>query len=162
MVLALITNLKNTPLMGVITDEMKNLVDKQKLGFAATVSSDNTPNLSPKGTITVWDEEHLIFADIKSPKTMENLKQNPSVEINVVDPILRKGYRFKGTATILTDGDKYNKMIVRYKEQGVKSEINAIALIKVDTVGEVTSPLYDLGYSEEEIKTRWKKHYLNF
>ncbi len=141
---------------------MKNLVEKQKLGFAATVSADNTPNLSPKGTITVWDEEHLIFADIKSPKTMENLKQNPSIEINVVDPILRKGYRFKGTATIVTDGEKYDKMILHYKKQGVKSEINAIVLIKVDTTNEVTSPLYDLGYSEEEIKTKWKKHYLNF
>ena len=51
------------------TDDIKNLLAKQKLGFVATVSPDNTPNLSPKGTIIVWNDD-LIFADIKSPNTM--------------------------------------------------------------------------------------------
>ena len=39
-----------------------------------------------------------MFADLASPGTIEDLATNPHVEINVVDPILRKGYRFKGTA----------------------------------------------------------------
>ena len=77
--------------MAEITDEMKNLLSKQKLGFVATVSPDSTPNLSPKGTIIVWNND-LIFADIKSPNTIANLKKNPSIEINVVDPLIRRGY----------------------------------------------------------------------
>lgn len=147
--------------MGIITDQMKNLVIHQKLGFVATVSPDNTPNLSPKGTLTVWDDDHLIFADIKSPKTIANLSENPSIEINVVDPLKRRGYRFKGTAYIITKGDKYKKIISHYKEQGIKSEINAIVMTKVDTIGEIISPLYDLGYSEKEIISKWKKYYLS-
>ena len=71
--------------MVVITEEVKNFVNFQKLGYVATVSNDNTPNLSPKGTIIVLDESHLVFADIQSPKTIENLEHNPSIEINVVD-----------------------------------------------------------------------------
>jgi len=90
--------------MGLFTNEIKNLIEQQKLGYVATVSPDNTPNLSPKGTISVWDDEHLVFADIKSPKTMANLEKNSSVEINVVDPIARKGYRFKGIGKILSSG----------------------------------------------------------
>ena len=97
--------------MGLITNEIKNFIEQQKLGYVATVSPDNTPNLSPKGTISVWDDEHLVFADIKSPKTMANLEKNPSLEINVVDPITRKGYRFKGTGTILGSGLEYDKII---------------------------------------------------
>lgn len=147
--------------MGVITNEMKSLVEKQKLGYVATVSPDNTPNLSPKGTVTVWDDDHLIFADIRSPQTITNLKKNPSVEINVVDPILRKGFRFKGAATIITEGKTYNKIVQYYKNQGVKSEINSIVLIKIDYIKEITSPLYDLGYSEEQMQAKWKKHYLS-
>ena len=95
---------------GLISNDMKELIEKQKLGYVATISPDNTPNLSPKGTISVWDETHLIFADIKSPKTMSNLEKNPSVEINVVDPISRKGYRFKGISTILSSGEEYEKI----------------------------------------------------
>ena len=65
--------------MGLITNEMKELIDQQKLGYVATVSPDKTPNLSPKGTLSVWNEDNLIFADIKSPKTVCNLEENPSI-----------------------------------------------------------------------------------
>jgi uncharacterized protein len=50
-----------------ISDEMKRIVLEQRLGFAATVCADETPNLSPKGTTTVLDDEHLLFADIHPP-----------------------------------------------------------------------------------------------
>jgi predicted pyridoxine 5'-phosphate oxidase superfamily flavin-nucleotide-binding protein len=50
-----------------LTDDMKRIVLEQRLGYAATVCADGTPNLSPKGTTTVFDDEHLMFADIHSP-----------------------------------------------------------------------------------------------
>jgi DNA-binding transcriptional ArsR family regulator len=31
--------------------------------------------------------------------------------------------------------------------------------VKIEKVSEVLSPLYDLGYTEEELKTKWKKYY---
>ena len=145
-----------------ISDEVKRFLEHQKLGFVATVSPDNTPNVSPKGTILAWDDEHIIFADIKSPQTISNLENNPSVEINVIDPILRKGYRFKGQGKILEDNEEFSKILKFYAEKGTKSKINAVVMVKVDTLSEVTSPLYDLGFSEEEIKEKWKKHYLSF
>ena len=148
--------------MAKISDEIKNFLERQKLGFVATISPDNTPNVSPKGTILAWDDEHLIFADIKSPQTISNLENNPSVELNVIDPILRKGYRFKGKGKILRDNEEFSKILKFYEEKGIKSKINAVVMIKVNTLSEVTSPLYDLGFSEEEIKETWKKHYLSF
>jgi predicted pyridoxine 5'-phosphate oxidase superfamily flavin-nucleotide-binding protein len=84
--------------MGALTDDMKRVVEEQQLGFVATVCPDGSPNLSPKGTLAVWDDDHLVFADICSPGTIANLTANPAIEINVVDPLVRKGYRFKGTA----------------------------------------------------------------
>ena len=52
-----------------LTDEMKQLVERQRLGFVATVCPNGMPNLSPKGTVCVLDDDHLIFADIRSPAT---------------------------------------------------------------------------------------------
>jgi len=144
-----------------ISDEIKNFIERQKLGFVATVSPNGTPNVSPKGTILVW-ENSVIFADIKSPQTMINLEKNPMVEINVVDPLLRKGYRFKGKARILRENDEFTKILKHYQDKGIKSKINAIVKVQIETLSEITSPLYDLGYSEEEIKEKWKKHYLSF
>ena len=90
--------------MGILTDHMKKVVVEQRLGYIATVCPDGTPNLSPKATMRVWDDDHLVFADIASPGTVANLKQNPAIEINIVDPMIRKGYRFKGTAEIVPPG----------------------------------------------------------
>ncbi len=90
--------------MCILTDDMQRVVREQKLGFVATVCPDGTPNLSPKGTTTVWDDEHLIFADIRSPRTVANLRHNPSVEVNVADPVSHKGFRFKGTAELIGEG----------------------------------------------------------
>jgi uncharacterized protein len=62
--------------MVVLTEDMKRVVREQRLGFAATVCPDGTPKLSPKGTTAVWDDEHLVFADIRSPQTVRNLRAN--------------------------------------------------------------------------------------
>ena len=75
-----------------------------------------------------------------------------------MDPISRKGYRFKGISTILSSGPEFDKIISHYMDNGIKSKINKIVQIKVSSINEITSPLYDLGYSEDDIKKRWKKH----
>ena len=141
----------------ILTEEMQRVVREQRLGFVATVCPDGTPNLSPKGTTTVWDDEHLIFADIRSPQTMANLRLNPSIEVNVVDPILRKGFRFKGTAEIIDGGDPFAEIIEFYRRRGVVSHINAIVLIKVERAAPLISPVYDLGLTEEEVRKRWQR-----
>ena len=144
----------------IIEYKIRDFVNFQKLGFVATVNSDNTPNLSPKGTVRIWDDENLVFADINSPKTIENLNNNNSIEINVVDPIKRRGYRFKGKSTIISDGDLYQEIVDYYEKNGTKNKINSIVMIKVDDISEVISPLYDLGISENDISKKWIKHFL--
>jgi len=142
-----------------ITREIKDFLNLQKLGYVATVSSDGKPNISPKGTIIGWSSETLAFADIRSPDTMKNLVDNPDVEINVIDPLLRKGYLFQGKARILQDGTLYQEILNHYRKNGIKSPINSIILVDVSCISDVISPLYDLGISEDEIKSKWQKHF---
>ena len=145
-----------------ITEKIRKFVSQQKLGFVATVSPDGTPNLSPKGTISVLDENTLVFANIRSPQTIENLEKNPSIEINIVDPFSRRGYRFKGIAKIISDGEEYKKILLSYKQNGIKTTIKSIVMVNVKQILEVTSPLYDVGYTEEELRIKWKKYYSSF
>jgi predicted pyridoxine 5'-phosphate oxidase superfamily flavin-nucleotide-binding protein len=145
--------------MGIITKEIKEFVNKVKLGFAATVCPDGTPNLSPKGTTIAWDDEHLAFADIHSPGTIENLQLNPAIEINVVDIFTRKGYRFKGVGKVYSDGPIFEKVIAYFKEAGSKHTIKNIVLIKIDRVMPVFSPAYDTGLSEYEVRNRWIEYW---
>lgn len=140
---------------------MQKLLDEQKLGYVATVSEDGIPNLSPKGTIIRWVENKLAFADIRSPNTIKNLEKNPRLEINIVDPLLRKGFRVKGTGTIIKNGSEYDKILETYRTRGIKSPIGAIVVVTIDLIDELTSPLYDLGFTEEQIRKKWKKHFMN-
>src|SRR5205809_7400151 len=95
--------------VGILTREMQQVVHEQRLGYVASVCPDGTPNLSPKGTVAVWDADHLAFAHLHSPGTVANIEAgNVVVEINVVDPIVRKGYRFKGPATVHREGRTYD------------------------------------------------------
>jgi predicted pyridoxine 5'-phosphate oxidase superfamily flavin-nucleotide-binding protein len=145
--------------MGVLNSDMKRLVERQRLGFVATVCPDGTPNLSPKGTTTVWDDDHLIFADIHSPGSVANLRQNPAVEVNVVDPMVRKGYRFKGTARVLADGELFDEILAFYRKSGSAHTIKHIVLIRVERVLPVVSPAYDSGATEEEVRGRWQDYW---
>jgi len=146
--------------MGPLTADMKRVVEEQRLGFVATVCPDGTPNLSPKGTTAVWDDDHLVFANIRSPGTISNLRKNPNVEVNVVDPFLRKGYRFKGIASVVESGPLYDKAIAFYKERGSRvSAIHEVVMVRVQSARPIESPSYDLGLSEDEVRGRWERHY---
>ncbi len=138
---------------------MKRVVHEQRLGYVATVCPDGTPNLSPKGCTAVGDDDHLVFADVRSPGTIRNLRHHPVAEINVVDPIARRGFRFKGTCTVHAEGELYEKIVAFFQDRGVRSAIRSVVLVRVERALPITSPAYDLGATEEEIRKRWKAHY---
>lgn len=143
-----------------LTEQMKRTVTDQSLGFVATVRPDGTPALSPKGTTRVWDDDHLVFLHIHSAGTVANLASNPAVEINVVDPIRRKGWRFAGCATVHTHGALFDQVITWYDRPGSASAARAVVLIEINRAEELISPAYDTGASEQEIAHHWRQHHL--
>src|SRR5215475_9554876 len=148
--------------MVALTFDMRRRVEAE-LGFVATTCPDGTPNLSPKGTIAVWDDDHLVFADLRSPGTVDNLRANPSVEVNVVDQLVRKGYRFKGTAAVHTDGATFERGVAFYEARGTvraRERIRSIVVIAVEHASAVTSPAYDLGATEDELREQWRARLL--
>ncbi len=140
--------------MGILTEDMKRVVREQKLVFIATVCPDGTANLSPKGITTVWDDDHLVFAYIRSLQSVQNIEHNPSVEINVVDPLVRKGYRFKGQGIVHRSGDVFQRGCRMYREMGLMPDIRAVVLIRVERALPVFSPAYARGDTEEQVKER--------
>ena len=146
--------------MGILTDDMKRVVRQQRLGFIATVCPDGSPNLSPKGTTTVWDNDHLVFADLASPVTIENLGQNPACEINVIDAFVRKGYRFKGTAQVITSGDLFDEIEESYTtgSRGIQRlglPAKGYVLMTVTKAAPLVSPGYTPGKTEAEMREEW-------
>lgn len=145
--------------MSILTADMKQIVSQLRLGYVATVCPDGTPNLCAQGTLIVWDDAHLMFAEVRSPNTVENLTRNAAIEINVVDPILRRGYRFKGTATVYRDGASFEQGVAFYRAHGSSLPIRSIVLVKVEQARNLVSPEYDTGATEAEVREKWKVYW---
>jgi uncharacterized protein len=60
---------------------------------------------------------------------------------------------------VLTEGDLFDEALAFYGERGVEGEIRAVVLVEVGRAMPLTSPVYDLGASEQEVRERWERHY---
>jgi len=142
-----------------INEEMKRIVSEQRLGYMATICEDGTPNLSPKGLTFVLDDDRLVVGEVRSPQTISNLSTQPIAEINVVDPIARKGFRFKGSCEVHSRGDTFEEILRFLRSQGAESRINSVIVMTVKRALPIVSPIYDSGVQELEVRKRWKQRF---
>jgi uncharacterized protein len=145
-----------------LTEDMKRLVREYPLGFVASVGSDGAPRVSPKGSFVVIDDTTIAYGDIRSPGTNRNLRGDPRVEVNFIDPFVRKGYRFAGAAAIIERGEAgFDTLHAHFRESSLASRMRAIVTIKVARALPLASPIYDDGRSEVDVRksfvTRFRK-----
>jgi uncharacterized protein len=138
-----------------LTPDMRRIIEEQRLGFVATATPDGTPNVSPKGTFVVLGDRTIAFGEIRSPATMRNLRANPRIEVNFVDPFLRKGYRFAGMATVVERGEPGFDTLLPNLRSALAHRIRAIVTIAVTKALPLTSPAYDEGSTEPELRRAW-------
>ena len=100
--------------MAKIPEEVQEFL-KNKMAWVATASPDGLPNTTPKGTVRLIDDEHLVFADLFSLKTRENLQKNPKAAVTVVDEKTHKGYQLKGSAELVDSGPLFDQIVEQLK-----------------------------------------------
>jgi predicted pyridoxine 5'-phosphate oxidase superfamily flavin-nucleotide-binding protein len=142
-----------------LTADMKRVIEEQRLGFVATSAPDGTPNVSPKGTFAVLDDCTIAFGEIRSPGTLQNLKTNPRVEVNFIDVFVRKGFRFAGTVTVVERGSPEFEILLPKLGSALAHRIRAIVTIAVTKALPLTSPAYDDGRTEVELRRSWTKRF---
>lgn len=144
-----------------LTAELKAIIAAYPLGFVASVNEDGTPNLSPKGTFTVIDDETLVFGHIRSPRTMANIEKRPRVEINFMDVLARRAVRVAGTCDVLPKGSAdFEALIPRLSGWGEYVKVmKAIVRVKISKASLILSPAYDLGHTEEELRAQYKEKF---
>ena len=113
-----------------MSDEVKKAVAECSPALVATANKDGQPNVSAKGSLQVIDDEHLVFADIRSPRTIANLKENPQIGIICLNPSTRKGCRIWGKAEIMTSGELFDKLTQEYAARDMK--VNHVVKVTVD------------------------------
>jgi predicted pyridoxine 5'-phosphate oxidase superfamily flavin-nucleotide-binding protein len=137
----------------VIPPAARDAVARYPLCFVATVNEDGSPNVSPKGTVRVWDADHLVFADVASPRTVANVQRDDRVHVNVVDHFARRGWRFAGRARVTDDAAVLDA--IRSEYPGEPYPFEQAVLVRVEDARELVSPSYALGKTESELRAEY-------
>lgn len=124
--------------MAKLTEEMKALVANQQ-AFIATASPEGIPNIGPKGSTRVLDDEHIVFFEMVGRRTYENLKINPNIAIAVLDREKMQGYRFVGKAELITEGELYEQAKQRAEAMKLPTPQAAVK-VKVDEIYNLGAP----------------------
>ncbi len=129
-----------------LTTKVKKCIDKSVLCWLATASINNIPNVSPKEIFNYYDENYIIVANIASPQTLKNIKQNSNVCVSFIDVFVQKGYQVKGKGFIIDKKDKtFSSMeTVLLKMAEGKFPFSTITKIKVESIKPILAPKYIL------------------
>lgn len=142
-----------------LDDDMRQMVAGTILCFVATVNEDGSPNLSPKSSLRVHDDTHLMFANMASPGTVRNLRRDPRVELNCVDIFSRRGYRFIGQATVHSGDDPLYLSLKTdvAAEHGAAIPVHDAVLVEILAATAVISPAYTFidGVTEDVLRTAY-------
>lgn len=135
----------------ILTEKLKEAINKSVLCWLATVSSDGFPNVSPKEIFNHYNDK-IIVANIASPQTVQNIKQNKNVCISFIDILVQKGFQLKGAAKIVknTAADFEKMENVLLKMTGGNFPFESITEITVSTVKPIIAPKYILYPSTTE------------
>ncbi|MFT4031458.1 MAG: pyridoxamine 5'-phosphate oxidase family protein [Siphonobacter sp.] len=129
-----------------INDEVKKYIDKSVLCWLATCNKQNEPNVSPKEMFTYKDDTTLLIANIASPNSIANIKDNPNVCVSFVDVFVQKGFKVKGIATLIDrKEDSFNAEVKPLIDLFTdKFPIKSILKIKVTSADRIQAQSYFL------------------
>jgi predicted pyridoxine 5'-phosphate oxidase superfamily flavin-nucleotide-binding protein len=129
-----------------LSEEIKTYIDKSVLCWLATSSLGNMPNVSPKEIFTYFGSEEIIIANIASPQTVLNIKENTNVCVSFIDILVQKGFQLKGKAEIIEKAnsqfkDREKELI---KMTGGKFPFASITKITIAHAKPIIAPKYFL------------------
>ena len=137
-----------------LTDDMKTLIRNHSAGMVATVNTDGTPAVSPKATFLILSDTQLVFSNIRSPNTVQNIKNRPNVEVCFIDLVLRISARIKGRAKYIEKSEAEPELVRKF-EKAYGDYLDAMSgFVMIDVMESelIFSPAYDLGITEDELR----------
>ncbi|KDE61468.1 hypothetical protein FUSO4_11855, partial [Fusobacterium necrophorum DJ-1] len=79
--------------------------------YVSTVSNEGMPNIGPKRSMRILDENTLIYNENTGKQTMNNILANGKVAVAYADWAKLDGYRFVGKAEVFTEGKYYDEAV---------------------------------------------------
>ncbi len=132
--------------MDLLNDEILASISSSVLCWLATSSADNVPNVSPKEAFAASGHDTLVIANIASPKSAANIRDNPTVCVAFVDIFTQKGFQVFGAASLVKKIDPHFEMLAKPIEKMTcgRFPFNTLFRIAVGKVKPIIAPSYIL------------------
>lgn len=129
-----------------LTEEIKNYIDRSVLCWLATASKEGVPNVSPKEAFTYFGDAHFLIANIASPQSLRNIRENEQVCVSFIDVFIQKGNQLKGKGRIVQKSDPEFPELVAplVKLVGDGFPIPSLTEITITSVKPIIAPSYFL------------------
>lgn len=142
--------------MNLLTSDIVDTAKNSVLCWLATVDSNGQPNVSPKEIYAIFDEQHLVVANIASPTTVRNIKTTNKVCLTFVDVFIQKGFKIFGTALNLdrehSDYAKWADPL--FKMAGPRFPIQSVIVVRATAIESVIAPSYKLHPTETNVQAQ--------
>lgn len=132
--------------MSLLSTEVANAAANSVLCWLATVDAAGQPNVSPKEIFAIFDDMHLVVANIASPRTVRNIEKSEKVCATFVDVLVQKGFKVYGTAVNLREDESEFSMWAAplVKMAGPRFPIHSVIVVRATGVEPVVAPSYRL------------------
>jgi hypothetical protein len=103
----------------------------------ATAAPDGMPDIGFKGSMMVFDAEHLAYWERTRGQHLANVERNPRVAVLYHHQTERLGWRFFGEASVIREGELWRRIMERVVETELKLDperLGYAVLIRVDRV----------------------------
>ena len=136
-----------------LTNEVKNNIERSVLCWLATVDQNGCPNVSPKEVFAADGESRMLIANIASPESVRNIQFNANVCVSFIDVFIQKGFKLRGRAIVIAKSDPRFGPMATPLIAITKGTfpIHSIIEIQVTDVAQILAPSYRLipGATEE-------------
>jgi predicted pyridoxine 5'-phosphate oxidase superfamily flavin-nucleotide-binding protein len=124
-----------------LTDEMREALDEalenRTVVLVATASGAGVPDIAYKGSVMLWDGEHLAYWERSRGQTLRNLVENPNICLMYRNPETRVSWKFFGEASVFETGETREQIMARTNPLELNQDPErkgAAVLIKINRV----------------------------
>ena len=121
-------------------------LDRCVLVWLATADAHGQPNVSPKEVFARMGNEHVVIANIASPGSVRNIRQNPQVCLSGIDIFVQTGIKVVGVADVILPSDAgfdhWSRPLLD-RTQG-RFPIHSVIRIRVTAIDLIMAPSYRL------------------
>jgi hypothetical protein len=132
-----VTGIDLTPFADIVENARTDHEQGLTTGLVAT-SNNGQPDLALKGSLIVWDKDHIAWWERAKRETLAALEVNPRVAIFVRNPTRdRRTLRFYGTAQVVQDPELRERVWDRVQqvEKDMDKDKQGVAVIvRIDRV----------------------------